>query len=83
VPVPKGTPVDVSAAFSTDGGVKPMLFQVEDMYGVRTKIHIDGIVYSRPISGGTSYRVCYMVGRQRRECTLNYYVSLHQWFIEI
>lgn len=79
---PFGTPVSVSAAFSIDGDVKPMLFQVEDINGVRTNNHVEGIKYTKNIDGGTSYRVCYMAGNQRRECSLNYYPRLHTWYLE-
>lgn len=80
---PVGTPVDVSVAFSIYGAVKPMLFQVEDINGVRTKNHIEGIKDTKDIKGGTSFRVYYIAGSQRRECSLNFYPKLSQWYLEI
>jgi hypothetical protein len=81
--IPKGSPVSVSAAFSIDGDVKPMLFQVEDINGVRTKNHIVGIKYTKNIDSGISYRVYYMAGNQRLECSLNYYPTLNTWYLEM
>lgn len=81
--MPSGTPVSVSAAFSVGGGaIKPMLFSVVDEDGVRTNNHIEGIKYTKNITGGISYRVYYMAGSQRRECSLNYYPSLVTWYLE-
>jgi hypothetical protein len=80
---PVGAPVDVSVAFSIYGAVKPMLFQVEDEHGVRTKNHIEGIKFSKAIKGGTSFRVFYMAGKQRRECSLNFYPELSLWYLEV
>lgn len=77
-----GTPVSVAVSFKSTGEMLPLQMQVSDEYGAPLRVHIDGVKYTKDIKGGLSYRVLFKAGTQRRECTLNYYVKVHQWYLE-
>jgi hypothetical protein len=77
-----GVPVSVAVSFKSTGEMLPLHMIVRDMYDSPHRVQIDGVKYSKDIKGGLSYRIHYMAGTQRRECTLNYYVKMHQWYLE-
>jgi hypothetical protein len=77
-----GVPVSVAVSFKSSGEMLPLQMQVTDMYDSPVRVKIGGVKYTKDIKGGLSYRVFYMSGTQRRECTLNYYVKVHQWYLE-
>jgi hypothetical protein len=77
-----GVPVSVAVSFKSTGEMLPLQMQVHDEYGDPLRVKIGGVKYTKDIKGGLSYRVFYMSGTQRRECTLNYYVKMHQWYLE-
>jgi hypothetical protein len=78
-----GTPVSVAVSFKSTGEMLPLQMVVMDKYDSPLRVHIDGVKYTKDIKGGLSYRVLFKAGTQRRECTLNYYVKVHQWYLEI
>lgn len=78
-----GIPVSVAVSFKSSGGMLPLQMQVRDEYGDPLRVKIDGVKYTKDIKGGLSYRVFYNAGTQRRECTLNYYVKVHMWYLEM
>jgi hypothetical protein len=77
-----GVPVSVAVSFKSTGEMLPLQMVVKDMYDIPQRVKIYGVKYTKDIKGGLSYRVFYMSGTQRRECTLNYYVKVHQWYLE-